>query len=614
MKKFYLSFLLALLPLLVNAAVIEIDGIFYNLVSKLKTVEVVKNPNMKYGSYSGDVVIPEAIYYAGVKHSVTSINDNAFIRCKGLTSVTIPNSVTSIGNFAFSDCSGLTSVTIPNSVTSIGICAFTDCTGLTSITIPNSVTSISDKAFYGCTGLTSIMVESGNTIYDSRDNCNAIIETASNNLIVGCYNTIIPSSVTSIRDEAFYGCTGLTSITIPNSVTSIGEWTFSGCNKLTSITIGSGIETISYCAFRDCPELTDVYCNAKNAPETNEDAFEGSSIEYATLHVPEGSIDAYKAMSPWNQFKNIVAIQNAKVELNKSKATLLTGKTLTLKATVLPETLEDKSVTWKSSNKKVATVSSKGKVKGIKAGTATITCTSKATGETAKCKITVINGTVTLNKTELFVEKGTKKSLKATVTPTTLEDKSVTWTSSNKKIATVSSTGKVKGVKYGTAIITCTSKATGAKATCTVTVGKVVLGMDEFTLKRSREIMLFCTLYPEDLADKTVTWKSSNEKIATVTSDGRVKGIKAGTATITCTSVATGLTGTCTVTVLDKTESRSLEADGDGTTAIDNLGPAATAPFDVYDLSGRKVLTGVTSLDGLPNGVYIVNGKKMLKQ
>ena len=174
-------------------------------------------------------------------------------------------------------------------------------------------------------------------------------------------------------------------------------------------------------------------------------------------------------MSPWNQFKNIVAIQNAKVELNKSKATLLTGKTLTLKATVLPETLEDKSVTWKSSNKKVATVSSKGKVKGIKAGTATITCTSKATGETAKCKITVINGTVTLNKTELFVEKGKKKTLTATVTPTTLEDKSVTWTSSNKKIATVSSTGKVKGVKYGTAIITCTSKATGATASCKVT-------------------------------------------------------------------------------------------------------------------------------------------------
>ena len=119
--------------------------------------------------------------------------------------VTIPSnvngySVTSIGEFAFSGCTGLTTITIPNSVTSIGGAAFSWCEGLTTITIPNSVTSIGNEAFGGCLGLTSMKVDSGNKVYDSRDNCNAIIKTASNTLLAGCKNTIIPSSVTSIGE------------------------------------------------------------------------------------------------------------------------------------------------------------------------------------------------------------------------------------------------------------------------------------------------------------------------------------------------------------------------------------------------------------------------------
>ena len=164
-----------------------------------------------------------------IPNSVTSIGNGAFGDCSGLTSVTIPNSVTSIGNSAFWGCIGLTSITIPNSVTSIGNGAFGDCSGLTSVTIPNSVTSIGGGAFSGCSGLTSITVESGNTVYDSRGNCNAIIKTSSNELIAGCKNTAIPNSVTSIGSYAFEGCSGLTSVTIPNSVTSIGSCAFDGC-------------------------------------------------------------------------------------------------------------------------------------------------------------------------------------------------------------------------------------------------------------------------------------------------------------------------------------------------------------------------------------------------
>ena len=193
-----------------------------------------------------------------IPNGVTSIEESAFNGCKSLTSITIPNSVTSIGFSAFAYCSSLTSITIPNSVTSIGTCAFEYCSGLTSITIPNSVTSIGNRAFSHCAALTSIVVEESNTMYDSRENCSAIIETASNTLIAGCQNTIIPNSVTSIGDGAFYGCSSLTSITIPNSVTSIGGSAFWDCSSLTSVTIPNSVTSIGEEAFRNCSGLTSV--------------------------------------------------------------------------------------------------------------------------------------------------------------------------------------------------------------------------------------------------------------------------------------------------------------------------------------------------------------------
>ena len=203
----------------------------------------------------------ELQYFTGL----TSVGDEAFLFCSGLTSLTIPNSVTNIGDDAFSDCSGLTSVTIPNSVTSIGQGAFRWCSSLTSLIIGNSVTNIGWIAFGACEGLTSIVVESGNTVYDSRGNCNAIISTSDNKLVVGCQSTVIPNSVTSIGAGAFYRCFSLTSITIPNSVTSIEHAAFADCSGLTSVTIPNSVTSIGDYAFNGCSGLTSIVVESGNS-------------------------------------------------------------------------------------------------------------------------------------------------------------------------------------------------------------------------------------------------------------------------------------------------------------------------------------------------------------
>jgi len=359
-----------------------------------------------------------------IPNSVTNIGDNAFYHCIGLTSIkvesantvydsrdncnaiintetneliagckntVIPNSVTSIGAYAFYDCYRLTSVTIPNSVTSISHGAFMG-SGLTSVTIPNSVTNMGESVFGGCSGLTSIVVENGNAVYDSRGNCNAIIETATNKLITGCQKTVIPNSVTSIGDEAFQGCSGLTSVTIPNSVTSIGAHAFYNCNGLTSVTIPYSVTSIEDYAFAYCYSLTEVHSQIAQPFVINANVFRNLPAD-ATLYVPAGMKETYIDTDGWNVFSSIVEdapVAVTGLTLNKANMNLRIGSTTKLKATVIPENAANKDVTWSTSDNTVATVDADGTVKGIKEGVATITCVSAETPTiSAQCTITV---------------------------------------------------------------------------------------------------------------------------------------------------------------------------------------------------------------------------------
>ena len=244
-----------------------IDGFRYLLESDTKTAALLPK---REGKYSGDIIIPEKVKgNDGVEYIVTSIGDNCFDGCRGLTSITIPSSVTSLGEYCFFGCSGLKSITIPSSVTSLGYGCFWNCRSLTSITIPSSVTSLGNCCFDGCSGLTSITIPSSVTSLG-----NGCFYCCS-----GLTSITIPSSVTSLGRFCFVNCSGLTSITIPSSVTSLGGGCFANCSGLTSITIPSSVTSLGGNCFGDCLNLETVYFEGKYC-----------NSNYANLKIPKTCI------------------------------------------------------------------------------------------------------------------------------------------------------------------------------------------------------------------------------------------------------------------------------------------------------------------------------------
>ncbi len=498
MKRLY-NFLLMLLALLlpVTAAAysFEVDSIYYNIDTYYSNNVIVTYKDTNYNSYSGDIVIPNSVTYNGTTYSVTSIGNDAFYDCRGLTSIEIPNSVTQIERYVFYNC-----------------------IGLTSINIPNSVTYIAGSAFLGCNGLTSITVDVNNPNYDSRNNCNALIATASNELLLGCHNTIIPNSVTRIGGQAFYKCSGLTSINIPNSVTYIGANAFDGCSGLTSINIPNSVTQIAPRAFYDCRSLTSV-----DIP--NSVTMLGEYAFYHCYGLTSATIGNSVTSIGQCTFYECSRLTN--VTIDNSSVTIISrlafGNCSSLTRINIPNSVTyiDDEAFYKCSS------------------LASITIPSSVTfiGKWAFEDCSSLNDVYSYIPDPSAVNVGYNGS-------------SVFYLSSQDY------TNRTLHVPAGSVAAYQADTRWSDFFGSIVEIGPVQaesikLNVTTAGLNEGSTLQLTATVLPEDCADKTVLWSSDNPSVATVDSNGLVTTHSVGTATITAmTTDGSNLSTTCTVTLL----------------------------------------------------------------
>ena len=555
----------------IPSSVIDIQGdemVYYGAGD-----EPIKYP----GAFSGCVQLASVSF----PDSTINMGYGIFDGCKSLTNIKIPNGWTTISDGSFAGCTGLTSVTIPDSVICIGVDAFKNCTCLTSVIISNSVTTIKAGTFSGCTDLTSVMIPNSLIAIEGFPQPEQISEKA--DLIDGAFegctglkSITIPNSVTSIGQNAFRGCTGLTSVTIPNSVTYIDRGTFSGCNGLTSIIIPDGVTVIQGCydekggsewyqprfyipgAFEDCTSLSSITIPG-SVKTIGEGAF-GNISEDATFQLPCGGYTVKWAKQNNYQYtlSDHTPVADPAVEPTYTKAgktegshCSVCGKVLVAQEEVpvkaLPEDglLMTKSCGkklhqgdkrqivlntgsaegYRSSNTRIVTVSEKGVLTAKKAGTAKITVT-RTDGDKWVLTVKVVKGS-TLSRTKATLKRGKTLALKVD----DLDGRKVTWSSSDKKIATVKD-GKVTAVKAGKCVISAKVKY-GKTLKCTVTVvNPEKLSATKLKLVVNKTAVLKLA----GLSGQSVTWTTSNAKVAKLTKKGAksatVKAVGKGTATI----------------------------------------------------------------------------------
>ena len=565
------------------------------------------NLECKTKTKSGAVTIPSSIEGKTVISLKGGYNAGAFEECIGITSVTIPNTITKISEYAFENCKALSTLTLHDNIIEIQSYAFSGCVGLTNITIPNNVVSIGSHAFSGCTGLTKIAIP---------DNVTTIGKGAFKGCS-GLKEVTFSEKITKIETETFKDCTGLTSIILPDSVTTINgeyywEGAFNGCTKLEKILIPDSVASIGKGAFEGCDKLTiygsDGMASKQYAEENSinfkyisqwDDSNIGDDItppQVESISVPHSSVSSYYDS---NSTTYIIPVNKVLIiNVNFSEPiTATTTPTLTIKfgngknIELTNGAISGSTVayTYTINSKDIGIMA----VVSLAGGDVIDAAGNKAKLSSPELKVELWNHAIYANGTAVDVEEGNNNNnnnnnvsvtgvtldkstlsmkvnetytLKATVAPTNATNKNVTWKSSDEKIAKVSLSGVVTAVAEGKATITVTTADGSKTATCEVTVTKasedktttvavtgVKLDKTTLSLKVNKTYTLKATVAPTDASNKNVTWKSSNEKVAKVSSSGVVTAVAEGKATITVTTKDGSKTATCEVTVIKDT-------------------------------------------------------------
>lgn len=557
-----------------------------------------------------------------IPNSVKVISSKAFYNCSGLTGeFVMPNSVTSMGDMVFVECKGLTSIVLSESIQKIGDRSFWACRGLEgAFVIPNSVKWIGKYAFYYCDGLTSIT--NGESLmyiddYAFRD-CH------------GLSSVRIPNTVTTIGCYAFENCKGLMSIIIPNSVNTIGEYAFLDCIELKSISSfieNPNNVNLGYQVFHN---VNNTICNLivpsasinlyKNAEQWKDflnvkpfassislnkvivNKFVGQTEVMSATILPTNALQTKTWTSSNPSIANVdengivtaEALGNAtitatttdgtelsascevnvvqpvtSISLSQTSASMFQSDTITLIATVLPDNAYNKNLAWTSSKTSVATVDQNGKVTAKKVGTATITATTTdGTDFSASCNVNVTGITdIEFNKASTNLQIGDSETLVATIIPSDVINKTLTWTSSNSSVATVDQNGKVTAKALGVATITATTTdGSNLSASCEVYVynraTSISLSQSSLSMNVGQNASLTATISPDNtLAHQyPIQWTSSNTSVATVDATGKVDAKGNGTATITAsTTDDSNLSATCQVTVTTLATSITLD-------------------------------------------------------
>ncbi|MDE7347325.1 MAG: Ig-like domain-containing protein [Muribaculaceae bacterium] len=335
------------------------------------------------------------------------------------------------------------------------------------------------------------------------------------------------------------------------------------------------------------------------------DDFAGGTVEVSNIMFIDGEAGdvAFDSTSAY------IGVMVTDIALNTTELSLTEGETASLTAAVAPENATDKTVTWTSSDESVATVSDKGVVTAVKAGTATITATS-ANGKTATCSVTVAANiipveSIAISKAELSLTEGETAALTATVAPENATDKIVTWSSSDESVATVDNEGNVTAMAVGDAVITATCGNVSANCNVHVLpilVESIVIDPTEWSGEEGNEFKISAVVLPENATDKILTFESSDETVAVVDAEGNVKVLKEGTCIITVSTVdGSNQKAECVITILSGVE--AIFAD-------------PNALVDVYNMNGMLIKKGCLrgELRLLNPGVYILrSGDSIVK-